>query len=203
MVVRRDARRLDPPVPGVPVGVGAGSRHVQQPRRPHHEPARHDQRRRLAARGTRGRVTTPPPRTTPSRPRTSPISPSGIGQLARAGDGDGQRGGQGGQQGDGEFHRVRVPAVPAAPSATPGRKPAFREPVFGRRRDCIGSYETHAPALPRPVARPRTPPSRSAGGSGRPCSCAFLTGLISHVLQHPPGWMTGLLPTRPRGATPA
>nr|WP_062340771.1 molybdopterin-dependent oxidoreductase [Herbidospora sakaeratensis] len=55
------------------------------------------------------------------------------------------------------------------------------------------------PTLPQ--FRGRLHDARTAVAIGRWLGSAvvvcFLTGLISHVLQHPPGWMTGLLPVRP------
>ncbi|MCF6475281.1 molybdopterin-binding protein [Nonomuraea sp. MG754425] len=58
---------------------------------------------------------------------------------------------------------------------------------------------TMRPTLPQFRGRLHDP--RTAVAIGRRLGAAivvcFLTGLISHVLRHPPGWMTGLLPTRP------
>ncbi|WP_202610210.1 molybdopterin-dependent oxidoreductase [Herbidospora solisilvae] len=52
-----------------------------------------------------------------------------------------------------------------------------------------------------PQFRGRLHDPRTAVAIGRWLGAAivvcFLTGLISHVLQHPPGWAAGLLPTRP------
>ncbi|WP_449485042.1 molybdopterin-dependent oxidoreductase [Streptomyces avidinii] len=60
--------------------------------------------------------------------------------------------------------------------------------------------------LPLPPVRPpsfsgRLHDARTATSVGRRLGAAFLvcfaTGLISHYLQHPPGWAAGLLPGRP------
>ncbi|WP_061299954.1 molybdopterin-dependent oxidoreductase [Herbidospora cretacea] len=55
------------------------------------------------------------------------------------------------------------------------------------------------PTLPQFRGRLHDPRTAVAIGRwlGTAVLVCFLTGLISHFLQHPPGWMAGLLPTRP------
>ncbi|MFF8828478.1 molybdopterin-dependent oxidoreductase [Streptomyces sp. NPDC015131] len=70
----------------------------------------------------------------------------------------------------------------------PGRRP----PPFARLRP---------PALRPPSFSGRLHEPRTATAVGRWLGAAlavcFLTGLVSHFLQHPPSWAAGLLPSRP------
>jgi DMSO/TMAO reductase YedYZ molybdopterin-dependent catalytic subunit len=56
-------------------------------------------------------------------------------------------------------------------------------------------------AVPRPEFSGRLHDARTATAVGRwlggAMAVCFLTGLVSHYLQHPPGWLFGRLPTRP------
>lgn len=76
---------------------------------------------------------------------------------------------------------LRIPRMPSWSLRIPGRVsvPAVRPPSFsGRLHD----------------ARTATAVGRWLGAAFAVC---FLTGLISHYLQHPPSWAADLLPSRP------
>ncbi|MFJ3906329.1 molybdopterin-dependent oxidoreductase [Streptomyces sp. NPDC090025] len=83
---------------------------------------------------------------------------------------------------------VRLPGLRRTPAADPSAAPA-------------ADAEGHPPPVPLPVFHGRLHDPRTATAVGRWLGLAFLvcflTGLVSHYLQHPPGWLADDLPARP------